>query len=149
MASKTALLDVNILIALFDIHHLHHELASTWFIDWLEQGNQWATCPITQNGCLRILSLPNYQNGFKPIDIKHHLDNAVANSSHLFIADNISLLQDELINWHAIQGAKQLTDTYLLALAKYNGAVFVSLDNRIDKQTVMGFNERDFVSLMA
>lgn len=148
MVSKTALLDVNMLVALFDIYHLHHELVSNWFIAWIENGNQWATCPITQNGCLRILSLPSYKNGFKPIEIKNHLGNAVASHSHTFILDNISLLQDELINWQHIQGAKQLTDAYLLALAKYNGAVFVSLDNRIETTIAVGITADDFVSLI-
>lgn len=147
MASKTALLDVNMLIALFDIHHLYHELVSNWYINWLESGNRWATCPITQNGCLRILSLPSYKNGFKPIEIKKHLGNAVASNSHIFIPDNISLLQDELINWQHIQGGRQLTDTYLLALAKYNGAVFVSLDNRIDTNAVVGITDKHFIGL--
>lgn len=147
MASKIALLDVNILVAFFDKEHQHRSLVKNWLGAWVKSGNQWATCPITQNGCLRILSLPSYKNGFKPIEIKTHLGNAVASHSHIFIPDNISLLQDELINWQHIQGARQLTDAYLLALAKYNGAVFVSLDNRIETNTAVGITADDFVSL--
>lgn len=115
----------------------------------MKSGRLWATCPITQNGCLRILSLPNYKNVCKPIEIKERLAHAVASDSHVFIPDNISLLQDELIDWQHIQGARQLTDAYLLVLAKYNDAVFVSLDYRINTNIVVGIDERDFISLIA
>lgn len=79
--------------------------------------------------------------------VKQELTNLTNSTYHRFIPDNISLLQDELINWQHIQGAKQLTDAYLLALAKYNGAVFVSLDNRIETTTAVGITADDFVSL--
>ena len=55
-----ALLDVNVLIALFDAAHVHHRAASDWLGANIEQG--WASCPLTQNGCLRILSQPRYPN---------------------------------------------------------------------------------------
>ncbi|MDO4896220.1 MAG: PIN domain-containing protein [Moraxella sp.] len=147
MVSKIALLDVNILVALFDAKHQHRSLVKNWLGSWIKAGHQWATCPITQNGCLRILSLPNYKNGFKLIEIKNHLGNAVAGHSHVFIPDNISLLQDNLINWRHIQGSRQLTDAYLLALAKHNDAVFVSLDGRIATYTAVGIDEQDFICL--
>ena len=53
-----ALLDVNVLIALHDPQHVHHDAA----VDWLEAhaANGWASCPITQNGCLRVMSQPAY-----------------------------------------------------------------------------------------
>jgi len=53
-----ALLDVNVLIALLDAGHIHHELAQSWLESNIEPG--WASCPLTQNGCIRILSQPNY-----------------------------------------------------------------------------------------
>lgn len=148
MVSKIALLDVNVLIALLDNKHKHHALATSWLFEWLIAGNRWASCPITQNGCMRILSLPSYENGFKILDIKEKLTTFINKSHHVFIPDNISLLQDELINWQYIQGSKQLTDAYLLALAKYNHAVFVSLDNRIATHTTVGIGEQDFISLI-
>lgn len=145
MASKIALLDVNILIALFDIKHQHHDLVSRWFIKWRDDGNGWASCPMTQNGCIRVLSLPNYPNSLALQEIKQKLTRAVQDPSHTFIHDNISLLQDDLINWRHIQGSRQLTDTYLLALAKHNQAVFVSLDGRIEMSTVIGACDEHFI----
>ena len=50
----TALLDVNVLIALFDPVHGHHEPAHAWFAHNRPFG--WATCPITENGLVRVLS---------------------------------------------------------------------------------------------
>lgn len=147
MVSKIALLDVNVLIALFDIEHQYHDVVGEWLLNWKNQGNLWASCPITQNGCLRILSTPKYPNCLGLKTIKQNLTFATNSPLHTFIPDNISLLQDELINWQHIQGAKQLTDAYLLALAKYNGAVFVSLDNRIDTNVAVNISEQDFISL--
>ena len=56
MSFDVALLDVNVLIALFDNKHQHHSIASMWLINHVKSGGKWASCPITQNGCLRILS---------------------------------------------------------------------------------------------
>lgn len=79
--------------------------------------------------------------------VKQELTNLTNSTHHRFISDNISLLQDELINWQHIQGSKQLTDAYLLALAKYNHAIFVSLDGRIETHTVVGVNAGDLMNL--
>jgi hypothetical protein len=53
-----ALLDVNVLIALLDAGHVHHAAAGRWLDSHLADGPAagWASCPLTQNGCLRILS---------------------------------------------------------------------------------------------
>ena len=53
-----ALLDVNVLIALFDQDHSLHERAR----DWFAANALWASCPITQNGCIRIMSHARYPN---------------------------------------------------------------------------------------
>lgn len=50
------LLEVNVLVALFDPTHLHHEAAHHWFEQAREYG--WATRPLTENGFLRVLSDP-------------------------------------------------------------------------------------------
>jgi len=49
-----ALLDVNVLVALLDADHMHHTAATHWLSEHLDAG--WASCPLTQNGCIRILS---------------------------------------------------------------------------------------------
>lgn len=56
----TFLLDVNVLIALIDPSHVGHDAAHHWFA---EQGHaDWATCPLTQNGVIRIVGNPRYPN---------------------------------------------------------------------------------------
>lgn len=55
--SHPFLLDVNVLIALFDSAHIHHVQAHEWFSKNAFQG--WVTCPVTENGLLRILSHPS------------------------------------------------------------------------------------------
>ena len=47
------LLDVNVLIALCDPNHVHHERGRSWFLS--PDCDAWATCPITENGLVRIL----------------------------------------------------------------------------------------------
>ena len=56
--SQVALLDVNLLVALFDPDHIHHDLAHDWFEDHHRSG--WATCPVTENGFVRVLANPAY-----------------------------------------------------------------------------------------
>ena len=41
-----ALLDVNVLIALLDVQHMHHDNARSWLRENIQHG--WATCPFTQ-----------------------------------------------------------------------------------------------------
>ena len=53
-----ALLDINVIIALLDANHVMHACARRWLERELETG--WASCPVTQNGVLRILSQPAY-----------------------------------------------------------------------------------------
>lgn len=143
--SDVALLDVNVLIALFDNEHKYHERVTDWLIDYTDIGNRWASCPITQNGCLRIVSLPKYPNRFDITVIQSQLTKATQHHSHVFLPDDISLTQSNLVDWRKVQGHNQLTDIYLLALAQKHQAKFVTLDNRLDlsilptldKQTVV------------
>ncbi|MBT8366554.1 MAG: VapC toxin family PIN domain ribonuclease, partial [Deltaproteobacteria bacterium] len=59
------LLDINLLLALTDPMHVHHEPSHQWFA---EKGQKaWATCPLTENGFVRIASHPNYPN--RPGDV--------------------------------------------------------------------------------
>jgi hypothetical protein len=45
------LLDINLLLALTDPMHVHHELSHQWFAKKGRKG--WATCPLTENGVAR------------------------------------------------------------------------------------------------
>jgi uncharacterized protein len=52
----TALLDINVLIALLDEDHVYHATATRFLQKLGAEG--WATCPLTENGLLRILGRP-------------------------------------------------------------------------------------------
>ncbi len=125
-----ALLDINVLIALLDAQHIHHRLASAWLEKHIAQG--WASCPLTQNGVVRIMSQPSYPNPLTPAVIAQRLAEATATSWHRFWPDDISLLDDKILNWSAVLGSRQITDCYLLAMAVHFQGRFVSFDQRVN-----------------
>ena len=129
-----SLLDVNVLIALLDENHVHHPDASTWFADHVDEG--WSSCPITQNGCLRIVSHPRYPNVLRVADAISRLKAAITTPYHRFIADDVSLLDDSAIDRRHLLGHRQLTDAYLLALAVAHDARLVTLDKSVPVATV-------------
>lgn len=147
--SDVALLDVNVLIALFDNEHKYHDLVSDWLIDYIDLGNHWASCPNTQNGCLRIISLPKYPNRFDIGVIQSQLTKATQHRNHIFLPDDISLTQANLIDWQKVQGHNQLTDIYLIALTQKHHAKFVTLDSKIDLATLPSLNEKDVIFLLS
>ena len=129
-----ALLDVNVLIALLDENHLDHTTTSDWFVNHIEQG--WASCPLTQNGCVRILSQPGYPNPLGIAEAVNRLRTAVSTPYHQFVADDVSLLDDASIDGGSLSGPRQITDVYLLALAVAHGIRLVTLDRYVPLATV-------------
>jgi len=126
----TYLLDANVLIALADPLHVHHERTQNWFQD-LDPTDAWATCPLTENAFLRILGNPNFTSvSGDANDIRELLQRICAWPGHQFWNDNLSLREEA--NFPVLPGVKKLTDLYLLGLAiKHRGAL-ASLDTRID-----------------
>lgn len=131
-----ALLDVNVLIALLDAGHVHHELAMSWLESEIQHG--WASCPITQNGCIRIMSQPNYPAALPVGQVAERLAEASASADHLFWPADVSLLENGVVEWQRMLGHRQVTDAYLLALAMLHGGRLVTLDRRIDFDAVRG-----------
>jgi uncharacterized protein len=124
-----ALLDVNVLVALLDSDHASHDSAIDWFVKHARQG--WASCPITQNGCIRIMSNPGYPNPLPARVVIEHLAEACRQSIHEFWPGDISLLDSDIVDSTRIHGARQLTDIYLLALAVQHGGRLVTFDTSI------------------
>lgn len=131
-----ALLDVNVLIALLDDQHLHHAIAKRWFVEHLELG--WATCPLSQNGCARILSQPAYSNAISTVRALEKIAHACKQAEHEFWPDSISLVDPKIARVEQIHGPRQLTDIYLLALAVNRRGRLVTLDERIPLSAVQG-----------
>ena len=131
-----ALLDVNVLIALHDSDHVHHAIASAWLQAHI--GHGWASCPLTQNGCLRIMAQPAYPQALPLAAVAQRLGQAAATPAHLFIADDYSLLDADSLHWPQLLGHRQVTDAYLLGLAVRHGCRFVSFDARVNLAAVPG-----------
>ena len=140
-----ALLDVNVLIALLDENHTHHAAASGWLAERIESG--WASCPLTQNGCVRILSQPRYPNALAVEEAMVRLQTAVSSPHHRFIADDVSLLDDAVVDRRRLSGPRQVTDVYLLALAVVHGARMVTLDKSVPLSAVRGAAEDSLVAI--
>lgn len=129
-----ALLDINVIIALLDAGHLMHRAAQRWMAREVDKG--WATCSITQNGVLRIMSQPAYPNAQPVARVAARLQEACHHPSHAFWPEEISLLDDGVIQWDRVLGHRQITDAFLLAVAAAHGGRFVRFDRRINTDIV-------------
>jgi hypothetical protein len=140
-----ALLDASVLIALFDAAHLHHREAHQWFSKNRSKG--WATCPLTQNACIRIMSQPAYPGRLPVGDIARRLRQATTASDHHFWPDAITLCDEELFNYDKILTARHLTDLYLLAMAQTNTGHLVTFDQGIPVAAVSGSSDKHLLVL--
>jgi len=128
--SGAALLDVNVLVALFDPDHVHHEPAHRWFADHRALG--WATCPLTENGLLRVLLHPAYSPAAIPAALMLDRLREFRNSGgHAFWPDDISFLDADVLDAGASLGHRQLTDAYLLGLAVKHDGRLATFDRTI------------------
>ena len=140
-----ALLDVNVLIALLDADHSLHIRAATWFAGNARHG--WASCPITENGCIRIMSHPSYPNAVTVRAVTERLSEASASALHQFWPDDISLLDRKIIDAARIHGPRQLTDLYLLALAVRHNGQFITFDTAIALDAVRTAEKKHLLAL--
>jgi toxin-antitoxin system PIN domain toxin len=133
---KPGLLDVNVLIALIDPAHEFHAASHAWFKDNRHAG--WATCPITENGCLRIMSNPGYPFPGLGVDrVRGILAELVRVDGHRFWPDSASLLEPGRFELTGA-GSKHLTGLYLLGLAVANSGRLVTFDRVIRCEAVAG-----------
>ncbi len=123
-----ALLDTSVLIALLDANHIHHRRTLTWL---QAHPDGWASCPITLNGCVRILSQPTYPNRMPMQTVVQGLAQAMQHPMHCFWTDDVNSVQDPAINWQKVLRPVDITDAYLLALAVKNQGCLVTLDKGI------------------
>jgi uncharacterized protein len=129
------LLDVNVIVALIDPTHIHHERAHRWFGDLAEDG--WDSCPITENGVLRVMSNPRYPNSQPMATIVASMVSLFEVGGHRFVPDSISLF-DGLMDSSRLLSSGQVTDSYLLALAIRHGLKLATFDTKIVTDAVTG-----------
>ena len=133
----TYLLDVNVLIALSDPAHVQHELAHEWFAQYGQSA--WATCPITQNGLLRIVGHVRYPNSpGTPAAVASTLASLCALPGHVFWPDDISLIDARYIDASRLLSSVQVTDSYLLALACAHSGQLATFDRKLVVSVVSG-----------
>lgn len=132
---KTALLDVNVLVAIFAPHHVHHEAAHEWFAE--NRGLGWATCPLTENGMVRILSNPAASAvAERPAELARRLETFRRSGQHHFWPDDGSVCDGS--HFSLTVGWKLITDVYLLGLAVRKGGRLATFDRSIPVSAVRG-----------
>lgn len=133
----TFLPDVNVLVALIDPAHVGHEDAHAWFA--AEGRRDWATCPLTQNGVIRIIGNPRYPNSAgSPAEASQIMRRLCSLDGHSFWEDTVNLLDCEFVDTGEIRTPAQLTDTYLLALAKTRQGKLATFDRKLSLRPVRG-----------
>lgn len=140
-----ALFDVNVLIALLDTDHLHHGRATQWLAEHIGAG--WASCAITQNGCVRIMSQPGYPNPLPTARVAERLRAATSTAHHLYIGDAPSLLDEKAFDSDQLLGHRQVTDAWLLGVAVRHRLRLVTFDARMPMRVVRGATPHHVVVL--
>lgn len=141
-----ALLDVNVWIALLDDAHVFSQRANAWLRD---EDAAIATCPIVENGVVRIMSSPAYSREVRlsPGEVAAHLGKSCAQLDHEFWNADISLRDESRFDFSRLHGHRQITDAYLLALAVRNEGRLVTLDSSVSLGAVRGATKKHLLKL--
>ena len=104
-----------------------------------------ASCAVTENGVLRVLSLPGYARRMPPgfPAVRDKLALACGDVDHEFWSCDISLRDTTVLNWSHIMGHNQITDAYLLALAVRHGGALATFDHHVARSPVHGATPKD------
>jgi toxin-antitoxin system PIN domain toxin len=140
-----SLLDANVLLALLDADHVDHARSWSWWD--AAAGEGWASCAITENGFVRILSRPRYPSPVPPAEAVALLQAAASGGDHVFWPCDLSVLDADRIDASRLHGARQLTDAYLLALAVAHRGRLVTFDRRVALSAVRGAHEEHLLVL--
>ena len=141
----TALLDVNVLIALAWPNHVHHFAARAWFEEHREDG--WATCPLTEAGFVRVSCNPAaVRHTVTPLDAIAVLETLTRVGSHAFWPLDRSIIQLPGAIGARIQGYRQITDAVLLAAAIQRNGQLATLDGGLEG--LVAESERPFLCVI-
>jgi uncharacterized protein len=130
------LLDVNFLIAFLIGSHVHHRRAHDWWREHMRAG--WASCPITENGFVRIVSQPGFSAPLSVAEAMVVLRQAQEDSDHEFWPADVSIIDENKFNPSRLLKSDAITDAYLLALAISRNSRLVTLDRSIAVAAVLG-----------
>jgi uncharacterized protein len=136
----TILLDVNLLMALLWENHEHHQSARAW----LRRVTDFATCPVSQLGFARVSSHPLLGYSMSPDQAFGVLRRFLSDSRHRFVPDDLSC-EDRVVRTNLMAGANQVTDHYLVALARQHGLTLATFDEPLARAFA---GESDLVQLV-
>lgn len=142
-----SLLDINVIIALLDSDHDFHHRAHAWWAAHRDHG--WASCPLTENGVVRIMSHPAYnpRRPLTPAAVIKILRAFAHGTEHRFWRDGVSLLDEGIIDFSQILGPRQVTDIYLLALATSQEGRLVTFAESINSQAVPASTSENLLTI--
>src|SRR5262245_29721132 len=122
MKSKVYLLDSNILIALATLEHSQNVRAANWF----RKGHRFATCPITQGALFRFHLRAGVDATAE--SAKSLLESISNLPRHEFWPDDASYVD---LPAAGIIGHRQVTDAYLVLLARSHGGALATMDQAL------------------
>ena len=133
----TYLLDVNVLIALFDPAHPFYHVAHQWL--GTKHSDTWATCPMTECGFVRIVSNAAYRTvTLTSQEIAERLRLFCQRPDHVFWPDAISITDPSIFDLSQLRGHQQITDTYLAGMAFHYGGKLATFDANVPIAAVAG-----------
>jgi uncharacterized protein len=115
-------------MALLWENHEHHMKVRSWF----KGVSAFATCPVVQLGFARVSSHPLLGYSMTPEAAFGILRQLIANSRHSFVSDDLSCA-DRVVRTDLMISANQITDRYLVALARQHGLLLATLDEPLVK----------------
>jgi toxin-antitoxin system PIN domain toxin len=122
MTNKVHLLDSNVLIALATPEHSLNARAA----DWFRKGHRFATCPITQGALYRFhlrVAVDATAESAKLL-----LESISTLPKHEFWPDDASYID---LPTSGIVGHRQVTDAYLVLLARIHGGTLATMDRAL------------------
>ena len=131
------LLDVNVLIARADSRHEHHLRCRRWEAKHADAAL--CTCPLTENGFLRIYGHPDYPGGpGSPREALVELRHLLALPGHRFLPADLTIAHAPTFGNLPGVSPKQLADLYLLAIASRHGVLFATMDQNVPAALITG-----------
>ena len=109
-------------------NHKHHHTARAW----LRCSKDFATCPVSQLGFARVSSHPSLGYSMSPDQAFGVLRRFLADPRHRFVPDDLSC-EDRIARTDLMGGANQVTDHYLVALARQHRLSLATFDEPLAK----------------
>lgn len=129
------LLDINVLLGFCWKSHADHAA----LLDCLLKADQWATCPITETGFMRISMTIAYQSSFE--DARKSLATLRRLKGHTFVSDDVGVA-----SLPTLASYKDVTDAHLVTLAKRHGMKLATVDMELLKKSwAAGVSENPLV----